>query len=258
MKKLGWIVLLLVAGAWDPVNRKAGDVEEGNRKYSAGDFVEAEKRYRAAEKRLPKEPALHYDLGAALHRQAQAMPPGPERDQRFEDAEKALRLSLDASDAKLRSKAHYNLGNTLFERSRFADAVEEYKKSLKLDPASEDARYNLELALRLKNEPPPQQQPQPQDQKQDQEQKQDQQPQPQPQDQKQDEQKQDQPPQPQPQDQKQGDPEENKAAAEPRDLTDEDVERKLKELERRSKDLQVKKAAERAQEKRRGKTVKDW
>lgn len=254
MRRWGWIVVALAAGAWDPVTRKAQEVETGNQSYAAGDYQTAEKKYREAEKRLPGEPALHFDLGAALHRQALALPPGKEREQRLEEAEKALRLSLDAPDARLRSRSHYNLGNTLFERGRYGEAVEEYKKSLKLDAASEDARYNLELALRLQKQPPPQQQPQPRP-----DQKPEQQPEPQPpQPPQQPEQK---PPEGKPEQSQEQQPkasEGEEKQPQPRDLSEADIERKLRELERRSKDLQVQKAAERAGEQRQGKQVKDW
>jgi tetratricopeptide (TPR) repeat protein len=256
--KPAWIAVLLLCAAWDPVTRKVREVEEGNRRYQAGEFSEAEKRYREAERRLPGAAGVHFDLGAALHRQAQEAPPGPQRDALFDAAEKELRLALDAGDAKLRASAHYNLGNTLYERGKFPEAIGEYKKSLRLDPAREDARHNLELALRMMKQPPPQPQPQPQpqDQQKPADQPQPQQTPPQPGDQQQpDEEK----PQPQPGEDQQQEKEQPRASeSEPRDLTDEDIERKLRELERRSKDLQVQRAAERSQERRRGKPAKDW
>ena len=260
MRKLSWIALLLLCGAWDPVTRKVREVEDGNQRYQAGDYAEAEKRYREAEKRLPGMAGVHFDLGAALHRQAQAAPEGPQRDALFDSAEKELRLALDAGDARLRSSAHYNLGNTLYERGKFPDAIGEYKKSLRLDPARDDARHNLELALRMIQQPPPQPQPQPQPKPNDEQKPQDPQ-QGQPPPQQGEQQKPDEPkPQPQPGEEEKPQQAEQPQGAEakPKDLSEEDIERKLKELERRSKDLQVQKAAERSQERRRGKPAKDW
>ena len=259
MSRAGWLVLLLLCAAWDPITRKAREVEDGNRLYQQGQFAEAEKRYREAQRRLPDQPGVHFDLGAALHRQALEAEPGPEREALLEAAEKALRLALDAPDAKLRSSAHYNLGNTLVERGKLPDAVGEYKKSLRLDPAREDARHNLELALRRMKEPPPQPQPQssPQDEPKPQPPDDQQaQPPPQPGDQPEPE---DDKPRPQPgQDEPREQQQPRASETTPRDLSEEDIERKLRELERRSKDLQVQKAAERSQERRRGKPVKDW
>ena len=263
MTRIAWLLIPLLAGAWDPVQSKNRAVEQGNQKYSSGDFAGAEQHYREAREKLPGEAGVHFDLGAALHRKALALPEGPERQAGLEAAEKELRLATDASDPRLRSRAHYNLGNTLVERKKVPDAIQEYRKALKLDARNEDARHNLELALRMKPpEPPPQSSPQPkdqqkpQDEKDQQDQKDQQQPQPQPQ-----QGEQQKPPEPQPQQQPENQKDEEKqvgAGQDKRDLSADDIDRKLAELEKRSKDLQVKKAAERSQERRRGKPVKDW
>jgi Ca-activated chloride channel family protein len=47
-----------------------------------------------------------------------------------------------------RFRAAYNLGNTAFKQGDFTSASIFYKKALLIKPDSEDARYNLELALR--------------------------------------------------------------------------------------------------------------
>jgi tetratricopeptide (TPR) repeat protein len=257
MNKVVWIALPLVLGAWDPIQSKNRAVEEGNQKYAAGDYAAAERHYLDARQKLPGVAGVHFDLGAALHRQALALPEGPERQAKLDAAEKELRLATDAGDVRLRSRAHYNLGNNLVERKKLPEAIQEYRKALKLDPRNEDARHNLELALRMKPpEPPPQSSPRPQDQ-----QKPEDQPQQEPQQAPQQAGNEPPPPeqQPEPKDPGAEKQEQKPAGAEgERKLTDDDVERKLAELEKRSKDLQVKKAAERSQERRRGKPVKDW
>ena len=70
MKRVVWLALPLVLGAWDPIQSKNRAVEAGNQKYAAGDFAAAEKHYLEARQRLPGEAGVHFDLGAALHRQA--------------------------------------------------------------------------------------------------------------------------------------------------------------------------------------------
>jgi Ca-activated chloride channel homolog len=265
VRRLGFVLLLLVCAAWDPVTSKNRDVEEGNRRFGAGEYEEAERRYRRAQQRLGGEPGLHFDLGAVLHKQAEALPAGEARDGLLDAAERELRLALDASDPRLRSSAHYNLGNTLFRRGKLPDAIEEYKKSLKLDPTRDDARHNLELALRLKEEPPPEQQPQPSPdgQPQDQPQSQDpqapqepQQPEPQPQEPPQ---QGDEPqPQPQPQPQEPAPQPAGEGREPPTDLSGEAVERKLDALEEASRDQRARQARERGAERRRGRPVKDW
>lgn len=285
MRRWAWLAALLAAAAWDPVTKPDSDVADGNKLYGAGKFSDAESRYRTAEKRLAKEPAFHFDLGAALYKVAEGMPSGPPRDAQLDAAEKELRQALDAGEPRLRSSAHYNLGNTLFQRNKIGDAIEEYKRSLKLDPAREDARHNLELALRMKQQQQQKQQGQNQDQEKKQGQTQEAQPgeqqqqggdQQQQQQQQSDAQKQQQeqqqqagqqgqqqsqqPQQPEPQqaNQQQGD-DKKQDQQPPQDLSAEDEERKLDALERDSNQMRARRAHDEAREQRRGgQKVKDW
>ena len=49
--------------------------------------------------------------------------------------------------------AYYNLGNTFFKSQKLEESIEAYKRSLRLDPSDEDARYNYLLAVdRLKKQ----------------------------------------------------------------------------------------------------------
>ncbi len=292
MRRCGWLVFLLL-GAWDPVTRKQADVAKANEQMKAGKPAEAEKLYQKALGELPSNPGVLYDLGAAHYAAAQAMPAGPERQKLLETAAQELRLAGDAPDTGLRASAHYNLGNTLYAGQKYKDAIEEYKKALRLEPAREDARHNLELAL-AKLPPPNPQQPPPQQQQgsQDDQKKPEsgQSPQPSPsssddkKDQKPDEQqgqqdKKDQQQksqadaqkdkdqaqngqekkgqEPKPND-KTDDQKEKQASAGAEQAGDKDMDRKLDLLEDRSKDLQVQKAQERARERKRSGPVKDW
>jgi tetratricopeptide (TPR) repeat protein len=294
MRKLLWLALVLCA-AWDPVTRKQSDVATGNKQLADGKLAEAEASYRKALEALPGQAGVLFDLGAALYKQAHALPKGEQRGKLLEAAEKEFRLAGDAPETPLRATAHYNLGNTLFDQEKYKEAIEEYKKSLKLDPTSEAARHNLELALvRIPPPPPPQQQPQQGDQKKDDQQKPDPTQQQQQQGQGQGEQKQDastppkdhpanepkpeppkadgqgqepqpkpgdkeQPqPQPQPGEQKPDSKQQGQASAGQDSEGNGDMESKLDALERRSKDLQIGKARDRARERRRGRPAKDW
>lgn len=271
---------LLLCAAWDPVTRRQADVVEGNRLAAEGRLAEAEAYYRRALDALPGDPGVLLDLGTAHFRQAQATT-GPDRATLLEAAEKEFRLAGDAPDVRLRASAHYSLGNTLFEEAKFKEAIDEYKKSLKLDSARVDARHNLELAMgRLPPPPPPKQQPGGDPKKpKDGEQQEPQQAQSgknesdKPNEKKEsgqgnepraaepngdgngDQPKKDSEQRPQPQS---GDEKHQDGSAQQANASDQDTERKLDALERRSKDLQIEKARERARERRRGRTVKDW
>jgi Ca-activated chloride channel family protein len=276
-------------GGWTPFQSKNPDVEEGNRRLAEGKLDEAEQAYRRAEKAVGEAFGLRYNLGTLFHERAAAEEDVAQRNALRDSAEKEYRRASESPEAGLKSRAHYNLGNLEMDRGldeqapeqasqRFRAAVDEYKKSLRLDPHNEDARRNLELALRYAQKPPPPKQQQQQQQQQDQgkpqpkpdQQKPDQQPQdgqdqqkpkpdePKPDEgQKPDQQKPedgDQAPQPRP-DEK---PSDRKEPPQPDKGTNEIEERKLDALERRSKDLQISRQKVRMPETRRGRPEKDW
>jgi len=150
-------------------------------------------------------------------------------------------------DPDTRSKAFYNLGNTLLSVSLESDSlaakalplsVESYKQSLRLNPVDTAAKYNLAYAQQLLKDQQQNQQ-QNQDQQQQDQQQQDQEQQDQQQDQNDDEQKdqeqqeqeQDQQQQDQQQDQQKGDSEQqSQQQQQPRQISKEDAERMLEAM----------------------------
>lgn len=135
------LVLLLTAllGAGFAVQE-----EKGNRAHRKMEYADAVSRYRQA---LPKggTPRLHYNLGTSLLRLGES-----------EEARGELAEALQAQDPDLRLRAFYNLGNAYAadatddaqatERARAT--VDAYRRALQLDPGNQDAKWNLELALR--------------------------------------------------------------------------------------------------------------
>jgi len=65
----------------------------------------------------------------------------------------------------------YDKGNAAFRKEDYQSAVENYEQTLILNPSDDDARANLELALKKleENPPPPQEEPKPDEDKKDQE-----------------------------------------------------------------------------------------
>ncbi len=120
----------------------------GNRAHRRGDYARAAERYRKAMDAEGASAHLQYNLGTTLLRLAQA-----------EDAREHLSSALRAKSPELRAQAFYNLGNALAqaptanaEAEDLRAAVDAYRRSLLLDPSFEDARWNLELTLRLLEE----------------------------------------------------------------------------------------------------------
>ncbi len=101
-------------------------------------------RYRAALDRAADEaPRLRYNLGTSLLQLEE-----------LEAARGQLGAALEAQSPELRARAFYNLGNA-HARDGSADRVENlrdaiaaYRRALLLDPDDDDARWNLELAMR--------------------------------------------------------------------------------------------------------------
>lgn len=119
-----------------------GQEPGGNRAYRDGDYLKAVERYRAALVRGATTPRLEYNLGTALFQVGEA-----------QDAQRLLESALRAQAPELRAHAFYNLGVVLTRSGatsaeNLRAAVAAYRRSLLLDPHNEDARWNIELAMR--------------------------------------------------------------------------------------------------------------
>ena len=106
--------------------------------YGQGRFEEAEKAYSRSDMDNPKDIRYRYNRGCAAYQNSD-----------FKGAMAAFSSVLRRSDnEEIQFKAAYNLGNAAFKEGNFESAVEQYKEALLSNPESEDAKYNLELALR--------------------------------------------------------------------------------------------------------------
>jgi Ca-activated chloride channel homolog len=63
----------------------------------------------------------------------------------FEEALKSFEKSLNTKDVSLQQQAYYNIGNNYYQMNKYQEAIDYYKKALELDPEDVDAKYNLEL-----------------------------------------------------------------------------------------------------------------
>ena len=86
---------------------------------------------------------------------------------RIDDAREAWTLAASLADPRLEAACRYNLGNCDYQRALAAAkdpqqasealewlrrAIENYRDAIRLDPALDDARANLELATRLREQ----------------------------------------------------------------------------------------------------------
>lgn len=113
------------------------EVEAGNRLYDEGRYQEAHARYLEALAKVPGLPLARFNEGSALY-----------RSQEYQRAMEAFLEAAAGAGPEWHASAFYNLGNALIRQQQPGPAAEAYKQALRLDPGAEDARHNLELALR--------------------------------------------------------------------------------------------------------------
>ena len=108
-------------------------VRKGNRQYERGRIEKSIESYNRALAIDPTSFEAAYDLGSALFRA-----------ERYDKAEQTLTkvvadtLRVDSD----RADAVFNLGNTYFAQKKYKEALDCYRKAMRLNPADEDAKYN--------------------------------------------------------------------------------------------------------------------
>lgn len=135
-------------------------LRQGNSKYFDGNYSESEILYRKALEENRSSAAGNFNLGDALYRQ-----------NKFDDASKQFILSADMSADRIKkAESFYNLGNSLLKSNKIEESIEAYKNSLRLNPSSLEAKYNLAYAQDLLKKMQQQQQQQQKEQNQNKEQ----------------------------------------------------------------------------------------
>ncbi len=145
------LLFLVMAGGVTMTAVRTEAAESPDELYRKGRFAEAEEAYAQGDMDNPKDLRYRYNRGVAAYQKGD-----------YQTAAAAFASVLRRSqNDDLRFKAAYNLGNTKFKQQDYKSAIEHYKKALAQDPASEDARHNLELAAvvasRRENNQPDQQ-----------------------------------------------------------------------------------------------------
>ncbi len=122
-------------------------VREGAAYLKKGDFDKARAEYESAQIDEPESPIIPYNIAATYYAQGKM-------DDAFKQFARAWSLT---NDPGLKSKIAYNWGHALFSNGDSAGAIEKFKECLKLTPADQDAKYNIEY-IKAGKKPP--QQPQ--------------------------------------------------------------------------------------------------
>jgi hypothetical protein len=149
LRRYGLAILALALAGWQPFRTADPDVEAGNRAYDEGRYGDAIAAYDRARRRGGVDgDGLAFDRGTAELGQADAVSDPVEKRRLIEHALESLKQAARSKDPRIRGAASYNRGNALMAQDKLEDAIEAYKQALRDDPALDDARLNLELALR--------------------------------------------------------------------------------------------------------------
>jgi len=110
----------------------------GNKAYKENNFTTAEKEYRDALKGSQKNEIADYNLGNALYRNNNAAEAAKSYDNAIQNA----------NNNAIKQQAFYNKGVAYQKDKKLPECIIAYKNALILNPNDEDARQNLERALK--------------------------------------------------------------------------------------------------------------
>ena len=131
--------------------------KSGHESYLSGDYAAALEAYQLAQERSSESGEPLFNSGNARYRMGE-----------YEGSVEDFDESLRRAEGELRSRGFFNRGNAQFQQHQYLQAVEAYEEVLRMDPDNQDAKHNLELAL--KQMPSPEEE---EDQQQEQEEEQD-------------------------------------------------------------------------------------
>ena len=113
-------------------------VSQGNKLFRGGQYDKAEVAYRKAIEKNPRNPQAHYNLGNSLMAQ-----------RKDSAAIQSLQKSTELETSKTRkAMAYHNIGVVCQQHKMYGEAIDAYKNALRLNPADDTTRYNLELCKR--------------------------------------------------------------------------------------------------------------
>ena len=143
------LVFFCLLGIISSVEAKSTDksVRDGNKFFKEGDYASSIKEYNQALEKNLQSDVLNFNLGTALYKKGD-----------YDAATDHLEQSLLSDKSDIKEKAHYNLGNTLYqfgikhENDNLQNAISSlekslthYERALELDMKDRDAKDNQEF-----------------------------------------------------------------------------------------------------------------
>ena len=147
--KILYILLISFSIVWGQENEQLKDsptqkevkalIKKGISAYNSAEYEAAETDFRKAFALDPVNATASYNLGLTMTETQRNM----EGERFFEKAGKQSENSL------IKDKAFFNAGNVWLGKKKYEKAIEAYKNALRNNPADEEARYNLALAMKM-------------------------------------------------------------------------------------------------------------
>jgi Ca-activated chloride channel family protein len=131
------LFFMIISNASFSQNAKSAIIN-GNKAYKENNFTAAEKEYRDALKGSQKNEIADYNLGNALYRNNNAAEAAKSYDNAIQNA----------NNNAIKQQAFYNKGVAYQKEKKLPECIIAYKNALILNPNDEDARQNLERALK--------------------------------------------------------------------------------------------------------------
>src|SRR6056297_316325 len=229
-------ILLIVGFLF--VASSLNDARKANEAFKNGDYELAVQLYRQAIDQNPDNSRLYFNLGNALAEAGNT--------EEAMEVYEQFKSMTEVNDQQ--ALADYNKGKLLSEQENFDEAISHFREALRKNPDDEDARFNYELAQRMKQQQEQQQQEQQQDSQSDQDDSDGEE------EEQENDQNQQQNPNQQPQNQDQ--PQDQEQRPEPSNMSEEEAENILDALEQLERELLENR--EKEANVRRQQNDKDW
>lgn len=168
IKEASFVIIFMCLSISSFSQNAKSSIIKGNKAYKENNYNAAENEYRDALKKSADNVTASYNLGNALY-----------KTDKTEEAVKSYDNAISkTNDNSIKQKAFYNKGVAYQKAKKLPECITAYKNALILNPNDEDARQNLQRALKEQQQQQQQQQNQKKDNKDQKKQQQKEQPKP--------------------------------------------------------------------------------